>query len=279
MEIMPSKTDSGNAVNVANLGKMNTTCTGFGPLYNPSNPNITIKALTAKYIASDAAVKAVEPFKKPYKDALDARQVQFVLLTPLARAAYGVLASSDGVSATTLSDAYMLVKKIAGTNKPSTAKKKTKLTEKPGEDAKPEAEVKPAEDTKTKEEEAEPVAATHSTSQLSFDMRLANYYDLVALLNAEPNYTPNEADITVIALNTFADELKTVNDAVVSVYGDYSKSLNARDTLLYAPETGLTDIAAKVKSYVSGISSLSATDKKLVSGLRFRTPDRKKLHF
>lgn len=257
---MPSNSETGHAKNVANFFKMNTACTGFGSSYNPSNPNISLKALTAKYIAGDAAVKAVEPFKKPFKDALDARQLLFSGLTPLVRSAFGVLKSCDGVSATTISDAYMLVKKIAGTNRPAPEKKQPVTT-------------LPA------EKEAEPAPATHSTSQQSFDMRLANYNDFVSLLTGEPLYITNEADITTAALSTVANNLKTVNDAVISVFGDYSKSLNARDVILYMPETGLVALAAKVKSYVSGISGLSATDKKLVSGLKFNTPGKKYLHF
>jgi hypothetical protein len=257
---MPAASETGNAKNVANLSKMITFCTGYGAAYNPSNVNIALKALNAKYTESNAAVKAVEPFKKPYKDAINVRETQFNLLNPLVRSALSVLKAGDGVSATTVQDAVTLQKKITGTNRGGKAA------------------MKPATD-KAPASEGEPQVAKHSTSQQSYDMRLANFNDFVSLLSGEPSYMPNEADITTAALTTFANNLKTVNDAVGSVYGDYEKALKARDISLYEPGNGLVDLTVKVKNYVSGISSLGATDKKLVSGLKFTKPGKNFIHF
>ena len=109
-------------------------------------------------------------------------------------------------------------------------------------------------------------------------MRLANIVDFIALLAATPQYTPNEVEIKVANLQAGAADLAVVNTAVATAYQPYSTALKNRDTELYAPETGLYDIAAKIKTYVSGITTLSATDKKLVTSLKFTKPLDKALH-
>ena len=115
--------ETGHAKNVANFGKIKTFVTGYGAAYAPSNPNLVMAAITPKFIASDLAVKAVEPVLKPYKDAIDARKTGFAPVNTILTSAFKVLKTSDGVSNTTVKDAFTLLKKIKGTNRPP--KKKT----------------------------------------------------------------------------------------------------------------------------------------------------------
>ncbi len=257
---MSSVQEKGHAKNVANFKLMNTCIAGYGAIYNPANSNILLAALNTKATNADAAVKAVQPEQTPYKDAKDARRVAYDKLTPLVHSAMNILKSSDGVSQTTINDAFTLAKKITGTNRPP--KKNNGNT--------------PA----TPAEAAEPTEQSHSVSQQSFDMRLANFNAFVSILQATPQYVPNEEDIQVAALASFAETLANTNTAVNEAFIPYNAALRARDIELYYPKTGLFDLAAKVKNYVSGLNgALGAAQKKQVTSLRFSKPADKALHF
>src|SRR4030095_9275298 len=94
-----------------------------------------------------------------------------------------------------------------------------------------------------------------------------------------PQYAPNERDIQVTALTTFAEALVATNDMVNKTFIPYSAALKARDTELYFPQTGLFDIAAKVKNYISSLNgALGDTEKKQVMGLTFSKPFEKSLY-
>jgi hypothetical protein len=253
---MSSTSEIGHAKNVANFDRLKTYINNFGALYQPSNANLLLPVVESKLQDSDTAVKAVEPFKKPYKDAIDLRKTLFSGVNNRFTNAFKNLKSSDGVSPTTLNDAFTLLKKIKGTNRPS--KKTTAASGTTTADA--------------------TTPSTHSTLQLSFDMRLANIYDLISLLKNSPEYHPNEADITIAALDTFASDLTKANKNLVAIQLPYAAALKTRDTQLYAPQLGLVDMANKIKNYVSGIGNLTPSDKKQVAALKFKTPSTDNLH-
>jgi hypothetical protein len=172
----------------------------------------------------------------------------------------GILKSSEGVSETTINDANSLAKKITGTNR--APKKKNGNTPENGNEA------------------TEPTEQSHSVSQQSFDMRLANFNDFISILQATPQYAPNEADIQVTALTAFAQTLAATNNTVNETFIPFNAALKARDTALYFSQTGLIDIAAKVKNYVSGLNgALGAAEKKQVISLKFSKPRKEALHF
>jgi len=58
-----------------------------------------------------------------------------------------------------------------------------------------------------------------------------------------------------------------------------TQDIELQDIELYYPQTGLFDITAKVKNYVSGLNgALGAAEKKQVTSLRFSNPQDKSLH-
>ena len=249
--------ETGHAKNVANFSKLITACTSFGADYNPTSAKLKLTALQTLYTDSDKAVKKVDTERKPYNLAIELRKTAYTNLNNTVQSALDALISCDDVPKGTIADAKTLVKKIKGTNRPA----KAKTTSTP-----------PAPD-------AEPTATTYSTSRQSYDMRLANFNDLIALLESTSEYIPNETENTLIALKGYAADLLSKNTAVNDSYPSYSQALNQRDMLLYYPETGLVDITLKVKRYVESVSKLSATQKKLVSSLDFKKMSKNILHF
>ncbi len=249
--------ETGHAKNVANFSKLITACTSFGTDYNPANTKLKLTALQTLYTDSDKAVKKVDIERKPYNLAIELRRTAYANLKNTVQSALDALISCDDVPKGTIADAKTLVKKIKGTNRPAKAKTTSTPTA----------------------PDAEPTATTYSTSRQSYDMRLANFNDLITLLESTSEYIPNETENTIIALKGYAADLLSKNTAVNDSYPSYSQALNQRDMLLYYPETGLVDITLKVKRYVESVSKLSATQKKLVSSLDFKKMSKNILHF
>ena len=46
---MASTSETGHAKNVANFQDLQSFCTGYGAAYNPTNPTISMAALTTKH--------------------------------------------------------------------------------------------------------------------------------------------------------------------------------------------------------------------------------------
>lgn len=251
--------ETGHAKNVANFSKLITACTSYGSDYNPTSTKLKLTALQTLYTDSDKAVKKVDTDRKPYNLAIELRKTAYANLNNTVQSALDALISCDDVPKGTIADAKTLVKKIKGTNRPA----KTKTTTTP---------------TTPDAPDAEPTATSYSTSRQSFDMRLANFNDLIALLDSTAEYIPNETENSISALITFATDLLTKNTAVNDSYPSYSQALNQRDILLYSSDTGLVDVSVKVKRYVDSVSKLSATQKKLATSLEFKKANKKNLH-
>ena len=108
---------------------------------------------------------------------------------------------------------------------------------------------------------------------MSFDHRVENFSKLITLLSNQPLYAPNETDLQVPALNNLLTSMQTTNTAVINTATPLSNARIARNDVLYAPTTGLYDIAADVKKYVKSIYGATSAQFKQVSGLKF-TPNK-----
>jgi len=70
------------------------------------------------------------------------------------------------------------------------------------------------------------------------------------LLQSEPLYLSNEADLKVASLTTLLGTLRASNQAVNDTLIATEKAWIARDKKLYLPDTDICDIACAVKDYV-----------------------------
>ena len=254
---MASTFETGHSINVANGKTAKSSITAFGATYNPTKNAIKLPALSTKIAAADIAVKAVEPVKKPYDDSVDIRRDLYVQLDSTTRSAVNAFSATDGIDAEKEKECRRLGNLITGAN----VKKKTPPP--PPDDAAP---------------GTEPTTSTHSVSQQSYDKKAANFRDLIAFLTAS-TYNPNETELQVAALTTFADSVDAANTDVDEKYIPYSAALTTRDKELYFPATGLVPLMTAVKKYVKSVAALTATQKKQITSLKFTTPAKKFLHF
>jgi hypothetical protein len=116
-----------------------------------------------------------------------------------------------------------------------------------------------------------PDEKTISTSQLGFDNRKANFELLVALVKGEPEYNPNEDDLKPLALDAYIADLGTLNTTVNNTLVALQAKRTDRNEALYAPVTGASELAKKVKSYEKSVLGASSPVYKRIAAIRFTT--------
>jgi hypothetical protein len=109
-----------------------------------------------------------------------------------------------------------------------------------------------------------------SSSQLSYDNMLGHLAGYLAVLGELASYNPNEADLKLPALQTFANDLRAKNDAVSASFVPLSQARGVRDQLLYQADNSVVNTALLVKEYVKGAYGTSSQLYKEVKGLEFK---------
>jgi len=72
------------------------------------------------------------------------------------------------------------------------------------------------------------------------------------------------------------DNLLNLNNTVIQVTVPLKDALSQRNKLLYTPESGLVDLALASKAYVLSTSGPSSDSYRLIKGIRFSRPRKKK---
>mgnify|MGYP001374604408 CR=1 FL=1 len=246
---MASTSETGHAKNVANFEDMISFCTGYGGSYNPSKPTIQLPNLMALHTNAQNAVADVNSANTAFINATNARQIAFNPVKPLATRIVNALDATDA-SDELVKDAKTLNRKVQGSRK--------------GKGTQPETPPTPP-DTPTEDKKI-------SVSQQSYDSIIENLGKLGELVLSEPTYTPNEVDLQAATLQIFHNNLKATNTAVINATTAISNARIARNQILYAPKTGLYDIAQEVKKYVKSVFGATSPQYKQVSKIKFTKP-------
>lgn len=246
---MASTSETGHAKNVANFDELISFVTGYRETYNPSKATIKLDALKALSDHAKNSINAVSSMEPAYKSAVAAREVVFI---PLSKLTTRIMNSIKATDTTVQVDenARTLVRKIQGVR--ATAKK--------------------TEDEKKALAEKGKEVVEISTSQMSYDSRLDNFFKLIQLLSSVPEYNPNETELKIEHLNTILDDLKAKNAAVVESYIPLSNARISRNNLLYKENTGLYDVALDVKNYIKSVFGATSPQYKQVSKIKFTAP-------
>ena len=246
---MASTSETGHAKNVANFDELISFVTGYRESYNPSKATIKLDALKALSDHAKHSINAVSSMEPAYKSAVAAREVVFI---PLSKLTTRIMNSIKATDTTVQVDenARTLVRKIQGVR--ATAKK--------------------TEDEKKALAEKGKEVVEISTSQMSYDSRLDNFFKLIQLLSSVPEYNPNETELKIEHLNTILDDLKAKNAAVVESYIPLSNARISRNNLLYKENTGLYDVALDVKNYIKSVFGATSPQYKQVSKIKFTAP-------
>lgn len=237
-----SVSETDHSKNVKNFETLMISCKGFGSVYNPSNEGLTIANLVLKHLESKKSVKQVKLAETPFNDIEGQRSIVFKPLKATATKVLNALRSSK-VPSTVIDDAETINRKIQG---------------------------KRADNTVEEAVEGKEAKAKNSVSQQSFDMQLDHFEKLVALVDLEANYKPNETELKVATLNAYATQLDAINTSVKDAYTPYKNALDFRNDMLYAPQTGLIETAKAVKNYVKSVFGNASPQYKQISKLVFK---------
>lgn len=244
---MASTSETGHSKNVANFEDLISFCTGYGAKYNPSNPTLTLATLNTLFTNAKASLTTLNTTLAPWTNAVNAREIAFKPLNPLITRVINALDSTEA-SSQIVADARSISKKIQGVR------------------------AKPKKDKPVDPNNPDPDPKSVSASQMSYDSRIENLEKLVKLLAAQPEYTPNETELQVTSLDALHSNLKTLNTSAVTTYTGVSNARIARNNVLYAPVTGLVEIAGSVKKYIKSVFGATSPEYKQVSSIKFVKP-------
>jgi hypothetical protein len=250
--------ETGHVNNVASLNTLISRCEGFGDRYNPTNPALTITNLKAIHTGANAELENVNATKPPYINAVSDRQIIFLDMEKLSTRVLNALSSSSNVQDNVVSNSKTLIRKIRGS-------RKNKLALSPAAAPAIPSTTVPATDT--------PIQI--SASQQSYDQQVEHFTKLVLLASSVPAYSPNETELQSPLLIQFIAQLKNANTAVINATTPYLAAIQNRNNIMYAPKTGLVDVALAVKKYVKSVKSINHAEFRQISGLAFRKSLRK----
>lgn len=239
--------EAGHAKNIANFASYISIVTTFGTVYKPSNSQIAIAAMQTRLTSFQAALDAVTPKTSAETLALNERQTVFepfsTLVTRIVNAA--AVSVNDQLFS---NDLRTIARKLQGRR----------------------ASKKVEDDPLTPD--IDESKQSISASQMSFDNRIANFEELINLLNANGSYKPNENDLKISALETMLADMKTKNTAAVNAVNEARAARIARDEALYNETDGIITLANLVKKYVKSLFGANSPQYKQLTALQFRKP-------
>jgi hypothetical protein len=239
--------ETGIIPNIEHFKTLISSCEGYTTRYQPSNPKLLIPNLQTIHTNAKNAVDEVTTETTPRTNVINARQLLFAQLPPYATRIIAGLSACEKITKATIDDAKFYLRKIRG------ERKSKKILNPAPEDPK-----------------------QISVSQRSYQNQAEFFTKLISFVLSQPTYTPNETELKEPALKAFATSLDNANDDAIEANTPWLNALIARDLILYAPETGLVDIALAVKKYVKSVKDITSEEYALISGLEFTRPRKKK---
>ena len=189
--------------------------------------------------AIDASIVALNNKIPIYKNAVADREIA---IAPLGKKSTKVLnySKSINISATDKENIAHQVKKIRG-------------------------------DSKTKNINPETTEATGiSTSQMSYDSRIANLDILINMASSHSEYEPNEGDIRITNLQTYQQELTTLSGLVNSAGNELLTARLNRNNILYFSENNVVKLMNEVKAYLKSLGQEGLPYYKAFLKLKFK---------
>jgi hypothetical protein len=246
--------ETGHAKNVANFQALLSACISFGPSYNPQRPDITLSGLSSKISSCLARMSSTNTQFSDTKIELGNRELTFSTLSAKTTRVLAAVKASD-VKASDLDNITTIVRRLNGHRA---------VAKLPASTADPNA--NPANPSTTSAD----IVKNISVSQMSFDSRLANLDILIKLLINLPGYLPSATDITIAALQAIYNLMLKQNNAVIKSNQALDRQRGLRNIELYAPKTGIIDIASDVKSYVKSQYAANSIEYKAVAAIKFK---------
>ncbi|RTY94998.1 hypothetical protein [Flavobacterium sp. GT3R68] len=237
-----STSETGHAINVANLQDLIAFVTGYGAAYNPSKTSLKLPQLTTLAVTANTSLADVITKNTAYNNQVNERLAAFSNVHSLATRVVNALEVTDAANEK-IKDAKGFNRKLQGKRASSAVVSVDPNTQAP---------------------------TAISASQQSYDQQIQHLAGLIAILQSEPSYAPNETDLKIVALTAKQADLTAKNNAVATAFTNISNSRIARNSTLYGIDTGLVDTATEVKKYIKTIFGATSPQFAQVKGIEFR---------
>lgn len=236
---MASTTETGHNKNVANFSTAYQIFEEMGSLYNPSNSNLQLTNLAPIKVSLAGVITVLNDKKPVYKNAVADREIEIAPLGKITTRALN-FAKSLNISTTDKDNLASQAKKIRGDQKPKGVNPDT----------------------------AEGDAI--STSQMSYDSRIANLDTYTSQLASHPEYTPNETEIQITSLQTYHQRLVTLSGLVNSAGNALITARKNRNDILYFNDTNIIQLIKEIKAYLKSLGQAGEPYYKALVKLQFK---------
>ena len=239
---MATFSEIGHAKNIANFQDLIAFVESYGSIYNPSKNALKLPQLNALVTMSQTHLEEVITKNTIYNNAVNERIIEFANLKGLSTRIINALETTDATKEK-VNNAKTFNRKLQG---------------------------KRASQTTTAADPNAPAPNTISASQQSYDQQIQHLTGLIAVLQTEASYTPNETDLTIASLSAKQANLNAKNNAVSVAYANVSNSRITRNNTLYNNETSLVQTATEVKKYIKSIFGATSQEYAQVKGIQFK---------
>jgi hypothetical protein len=219
---MASTTETGHNKNVANFSTAFQIFEEMGILYNPSNTNLQLVSLAPIKTQLAGTITVLNDKKPIYKNAVANREIAIAPLNKIVTRALN-FSLSTAISTTDKENLSSQAKKLRGVQKPKTINPDTA--------------------------EGESI----STSQMSYDSRIANLDTFTSQLASHPEYVPNESELQISSLQTYQQELTTFSSLVNSAGNALITARKNRNDILYKNENNIIQLIKDIKAYLKSL--------------------------
>ena len=236
---MASNSETGHNKNVANFSTAYQILEEMGTLYNPSNTKIHLVNLDPIRTSIQSVITELNNKKPIYKNAVSAREVAIAPLGKLMTKSSNFAKSLD-ISSTDKENIANQAKKIRGDQKPKSVNPETTETD------------------------------GISTSQMSYDSRIANLDTYTTQLASHPEYAPNETEIQIESLQALHSNLVTLSQAVNSAGNALITARANRNNILYNNEVNVIQLIKDVKAYLKSLGDAGKPYYNAIVKLQFK---------
>lgn len=223
---MASKSEVGHKINVANFSAACTILEEMGPLYNPTNANITLEKLLPIKVTLTEQVTQLDAATANYR--ADAAEKENAI-------------SQMDKKATKINNNFKSLD-VPDNEKENIANQVKKIR---GDSKKPPANPEQQDDK------------TISDSQQSFNSKVANFNTLIAQLGQFREYAPNEDEIKIRTLQEYTQNLATLNNSVQAASNAVITARAARNNTIYFNDQNARKLIMNVKAYVRSLGDIA----------------------
>jgi hypothetical protein len=236
---MASVSETGHNKNVANFASAIQVLVEMGSLYNPTNPNLLLANLNLVKTNLGGTITFLNNKKPIYKNAVANREILNAELPSRLTMSLNY-AKSTNISQTDKENLSSQVKKIRGD-------KKAKV-------------VNP--------ETAE--GDSISTSQMSYDSRIANFDTYISQLSSLAEYNPNETVIQIADFQNYHQKLTNSSTLVNSAGNELITGRKNRNNILYNDQINVIQLMREIKAYLKSLGSAAEPYYKAIVKLQFK---------